>query len=289
MSSSDHPNIYRLYILAGQSNMEGRGINSELPQSLKTIQKEVPIYHPNRQSDSEPLEDIGFWSPLQPGHGRGYRYEKSPNQWNEVHSKEFGPELSFSSRLRELRPHEHIALFKYAKGGSSIHPETPDDWGTWHPDVEGINQWTHFRHHYLRAVGLDDINHDGKKEILEPAGIIWMQGESDAVYSREIAQAYRENLERLITKMRELVGDLHLPVVLGQISDTGMEGDTPALPHAEIVQQAQKQFTAHDDHALLVRPPAGHGWLDSWHYDSKTYLELGHRFAEAMHTLLYRE
>ncbi len=112
-----------------------------------------------------------------------------------------------------------------------------------------------------------------------------MQGESDAAYSREIAEQYYQNLKKVIVEMRSLASVSDLPVVIGQISETGMEGDEPALPHDGIVRQAQQEFVVRDSNARLDRPPRNHGWLDAWHYDSQTYLELGRRFAEAMSDL----
>jgi hypothetical protein len=286
--TNEDPVTYHLYILAGQSNMDGMGFVSDLTSELNAPQEGTIIYNPTRRDDQQPVQDFGKWEPLQPGHGYGHRYIQENKAEREVLSGRFGPELSFASRLRELRPQHNIALFKYAKGGSSIHPDTPDDWGCWDPDFDvnsGINQWTHFEHHYRRATNKrGSFEQDAEME-LKPGGIVWMQGESDAAYSEKIARAYSVNLEKVIHRMRSLTGKQNLPVVIGQISGTGMEGSKPALPWAEIVQEAQQTFVEQDANAALVQTPEGHGWLDAWHYDSETYLELGKRFAEAMDRL----
>ncbi|MDR8391704.1 sialate O-acetylesterase [Aliifodinibius sp. S!AR15-10] len=285
--TNEDPVTYHLYILAGQSNMDGMGFVSDLPSELNAPQEGTIIYNPTRRDDQQPVQDLGKWETLQPGHGYGHRFTQG-DKVEQVLSDRFGPELSFARRLKELQPDQNIALFKYAKGGSSIHPDTPDDWGCWDPDFDinnGINQWTHFEYHYLRATNKKDSFGQGTEMELKPSGIVWMQGESDAAYSEEIARAYSVNLAKVIRRIRSLTGIQNLPVVIGQISGTGMEGSKPALPWAEIVQEAQQTFVEQDTNAALVQPPEGHGWLDAWHYDSETYLQLGKRFAEAMDRL----
>jgi hypothetical protein len=136
--SFPNPKPFYLYILAGQSNMEGLGLVEELPDSLRVVQTGVYIYHPNRLQDNSPPENAGYWETLRPGHGSGY----------------------------------------------------------------------------------------------------YTDGENGKV-----------------------------------------------LKWGEIVQDAQKEFAESDRNSVIVYPSADHGWLDPWHYDSKTYLELGVRFADAIYRL----
>ncbi|MFH5831677.1 sialate O-acetylesterase [Halalkalibaculum sp. DA384] len=277
---------YPLYILAGQSNMDGMGFVSELPPDLNRTQENVLIYNPNRKDDGEPPEDIGRWVELGPGHGYGHRFTRNEEGEMSLPSGRFGPELAFAARIRTLHAGRGVALLKYARSGSSIHPETPDDWGCWDPDVEDVNQWTHFKYHYRRAVSRAGRDRDGEVLKLSPAGILWVQGESDAAYTKEIAEAYEENLEKIIGRMRKLTGHPQLPVVIAGVSETGREEGRPALPWAGIVRQAQEKVAGNDACAAFVRPPEGHGWIDPWHYDSQTYIELGRRMAEAMAELV---
>jgi len=275
---AESPQKYSLYILAGQSNMDGLGFVSELPDGLKGPQEEVFIFNPARKDDGEPLDERAMWEQLHPGHGYGYRTDGRIS----YPSDRFGPELTFARRIKELRPKQNIALFKYAKSGASIQPHNYDDWGCWDPGYDGINQWDHFEHHYRQAVGNDNSDGDGKREVLEPTAILWLQGESDAAYTREIAEAYEANLERVINRMRKLVGEPDLPAIICQIADSGMLEEGPALPMADIVQKAQRNFVKKDDHSRLIKIPSNHKRPDPWHFDSLTYLELGRRFADAV-------
>jgi hypothetical protein len=277
---------FYMYILAGQSNMEGLGLVEELPESLRAVRPEVYIYHANRLPDNMPPDDAGYWEALRPGHGSGYYTDGEKSNY----SDKFGPELTFAARMRELDPSARIAIFKYAKGGASIHPDAAGDWGSWHPDItvgNGINQWDHFLHHLKRALSVRDIDGDGQPDTLIPAGILWLQGESDASFTKEIAESYPENLKYLITSMRRAVGHPDLPVVISTISESNMGEEGKVLKWGEIVQEAQRKFQETDKRTSVISPPVNHGWSDAWHYDSKTYLELGIRFAEAMHKLRY--
>jgi hypothetical protein len=273
-----------VYILAGQSNMDGLGLVAELPDEYKKPIEGVFIYNPNRKNDQEAIEDDGFWSSLMPGHGSGYGFDSSGSKY----SDKFGVELSFVKTLKELHPDEAIAIFKYAKGGASIHPDAAGSYGSWTPDFElgnGINQWDHFEHHYKRAMNLTDIDGDGTPEILKPAGILWLQGESDAVFTEAIARQYEDNIRNLITRMRALSNDASLPVVIARISESMQGPNGVLLTYGDIVRDAQASFAQKDSNVSFIDAPAGHGWSDPWHYDSKTYLDLGVLFAQGISEL----
>lgn len=270
------------YILAGQSNMDGKGIVEELPKRLNKTFEKAWIYSPNRRDDQQPVDNRGGWEALRPGHGFGYSTDGSRG----FHSGKFGPELSFASKLLENRPEHKVLIYKYAKGGSSIHPDAATDWGCWDPEYNRgncINQWTHFQYHLHRAI------ETAEREFgrIVPAGILWHQGESDASHTRSIAEAYGENLAKVINGMRKEIGYKRLPVVVGRISDSmlGRGKRRSTYPFGDIVKLAQKEFTEKDDRAALVNAPGGHGFIDAWHYDSQTYIDLGVRFADAIEKL----
>jgi hypothetical protein len=110
-----------------------------------------------------------------------------------------------------------------------------------------------------------------------------MQGESDAVFSRQIAERYESNLKRLIDLMRAAFRIDDLPVVIGQISDSGRdEKDGKVWNHLEIVTAAQAAFVEKDPTAALVTSTENYQYSDPWHYDSAGYIDLGRKFAEAV-------
>ena len=62
---------YNLYYLGGQSNMEGYGYCSELPDSYTKVIDDILVFHRNTSPDGEEPDGKGIWSPLRSGHGGG--------------------------------------------------------------------------------------------------------------------------------------------------------------------------------------------------------------------------
>jgi len=107
-SSSKH----KVYILAGQSNMAGVGMNHELPSELLEVQENVKIYAEGTVESS--LKKV--WSPLRPGFGAG--------------SGAFGPELTFGRDIAKIYPDSQIFLIKCGWSGTSLQ-------GDWRPPSAG--------------------------------------------------------------------------------------------------------------------------------------------------------
>lgn len=278
-------NTFRLFYLGGQSNMDGYGYNSELPDSLNHTLDKVWIFHGNTAADGEPENGgIGTWQKLQPGHGTGFASDGSTNHY----SDRFGIELSLAHQLQQLYPTDHIALIKYSKGGTSIDSMATRQFGCWEPDYQGnngINQYDHFLATLRNAFAVSDINKDGQVDQLIPSGILWMQGESDADVSEEIATRYSANLKRLMDLIRASLRNNELPVVIGKISDSWNDKDGKVWDYGELVQYAQEKFVRTDKHAAIVRSTRYYKYSDPWHYDCEGYIDLGKEFAEALHRL----
>ncbi len=280
---------YKLYYLGGQSNMDGYGFNKDLPADLKNGVDGVYIFHGNTAKDAEPVNGRGVWSKLQPGHGVGFRFEGTSNKL----SNRFGAELTFVHALRKLDPDSHIAIIKYSRGGTSIAIEAARHFGCWDPDYtggkglgKGVNQYDHFLATLRNAMKIRDIDGDGEADTLIPAGIVWMQGESDASVSEAIAKRYEANLKRLMDLIRASLRVDDLPVVIGRISDSKNRGKGGLTwPFGEIVRQQQAAFVKNDARAALVTSTDKYGYCDPWHYDSAGFLDLGKEFAKAMHKL----
>ncbi|QDT45032.1 hypothetical protein Pan241w_51490 [Gimesia alba] len=276
---------YRVYFLGGQSNMDGYGYVKDLPQDLKQSDSGVMIFHANPAPDGVPVDGRGIWAPLQPGHGAGFKSDGTAN----TYSNRFGAELTFAKKLKELAPEENIALIKISRGGTSIAIEAAGNFGCWDPDFEkgtgkgqGINQYDHFLAGMKRALQTRDIDQDGEADTLVPAGIVWMQGESDAHYSEEIARQYEANLKRLMDLIRATMLTDDLPVVIGRISDSGDNPEGKVWKYGEIVRGGQAAFVEKDKRAALVTSTDDYGYSDRWHYNSEGYLDLGRKFAQAL-------
>ncbi|MBK1792488.1 sialate O-acetylesterase [Persicirhabdus sediminis] len=91
-TASDTPEL--LFLLGGQSNMEGHGYPADLPadaKSYRSAPKNVSIWNDKEQK----------WQALELG-------------------RKFGPEIGFAHTLAKAWPDQHIGLVKYAAGGTSM-------------------------------------------------------------------------------------------------------------------------------------------------------------------------
>ena len=280
---------FHVYYLGGQSNMDGFGYTKDLPSELNQPVEGVWIFHGNMAPDGVAVDGRGIWAQLRPGHGTGFKSDGKSNSY----SDRFGVELTFARRLKELHPDRNIALIKYSRGGTSIDERAARFFGSWEADFtggprehSGVNQYDHFLATLRNAFSATDIDGDGEPDRLVPAGIVWMQGESDAAATAEIARGYERNLKRLMDLIRAALRHDDLPVAIGRISDSGRDArDGKMWNHGEIVRQAQHAFVDSDVAAAIVTSTDDYGYSDPAHYDSAGYIDFGRKLAEALAAL----
>jgi len=185
-----------LWILAGQSNMQGYGdmTGVEEPSPL------VCAYGMNEKWSiaEEPLHWLNE-SP-DPAHHPG----KSPEEIDEARNaprgkpgKGTGPGLPFAKRL-VARTNVPIGLLPCAHGGTSM-----DQWDPARKDLGGKSLYGSMLRRF-HAVG-------GRVK-----GVLWYQGESDA--SPQAQPPYRKKMERFIESVRDDFGNPKLPFYLVQLS-----------------------------------------------------------------------
>ena len=111
-----------------------------------------------------------------------------------------------------------------------------------------------------------------------------MQGEADAFASAEAAQAYEANLKRMMDLFRAALGVDDLPVVIGQITDSGEADDGKVMDWSDEVREAQRRYTDKDACAALVTVTNELEYPDddAWHYTSDGYVRMGLAFADAV-------
>lgn len=274
---------YLTFYLGGQSNMDGYGYVSELPEQLNT-QQDVMIFHGNGVFANQPAGGVGVWAKLRAGHGTGFSSDGATNNY----SNRFGAELSFATAISKQFPGKKIAIIKYAVGGTGLHLKT--GYGNWSPDFRegaGKNQYDFALNTINNAYAVSDIDGDGTDDKLTPAGIIWMQGEADAHTSEASANAYLANLSRLMGLLRAAFRKDDVPVVLGKITDSQM-GEEDIMPFIKRVQLAQQMFVEQDVCAAHMTQSDDYGYdpKDAWHYNSAGYVSMGEDFAAEMVRLL---
>ncbi len=270
---------YLTFFLGGQSNMDGYGYGyeNELPDALKGEQ-DVMIFHGNGVFDNKSGGGLGHWSKLKPGHGAGFKVDGKTNHY----SNRFGAELSFAATLSKQFPNKKIALIKYAVGGTGLHLKS--GYGNWSPEFregDGNNQYDFALNTIKNAFSTSDIDGDGEIDTLMPAGIIWMQGEADAHTSEASANAYFNNLTRLMGLLRAALRKDDIPVILGKITDSEL-GEDDIMPYIKRIHLAQQQFVEQDICAGYMTQSDTYPYSekDVWHYLSEGFVRMGEDFAK---------
>ena len=236
----------KLFLLGGQSNMDGCGLWNELPENLKQTPANVRIW------DNKTLE-----------------WKKIGEDSTAIARKlQFGPELVFSHRLSAAFPDHEIRLVKTSAGGTSL----ADGWLP-----EKKKMYARFIANYQNA--LADLEKSG--HAVETAGMLWMQGEGDSD-TFERAEAYEKNLPILLADVREKTGKPHLPVVMGRISSSLLKKTPWVFDHAPVVQKAQDAVAAKDPDAYLVQTDDLTTLKDNTHFDTAGQTTLGERMASEM-------
>ncbi len=269
---------YHVYFCGGQSNMDGHGKTKNLEPKFRKPVPGVMLFNGASAADGKKVAGHGSWQPLSPKRTK------------------FGPELFFGRRMQELYPDRNFAIIKYARGGTSIDVGAAGRAGCWQVEFKTgnkINQYDHALATINNALCVKDIDGDGVEDKLIPAGIVWMQGESDAHKTKEIAMKYKQNLKDLMTQLRKDLGGKKLPVVVGRISNStdakakGLKtsGKLCTWKFSKIVRKQQASYCCADGKASLVTTTDDYGYSDPWHYDAAGQKSLGIKFANQMKQL----
>lgn len=237
---------YTIYLLAGQSNMDGRAKTKDLVGDLA----EFAVAHPTvliRYSSGghkRKLRESTGLIPLQPG------CNENPEQ--------FGPEIGFGHAMAKAHSDQNILLIKVSEGGTNLKSD-------WNPDnAKGLYQ-------RLMKVGKETCDllteHGATYEI---AGVAWHQGESDA----KGGEQYAELLSAFIGRLRADLKLPGLPVAVGQICD--------ANPQYQGVIAAQKKVAASVPGVGFASSEGLATHDKNVHFDVRSQIELGRRLADAM-------
>ena len=168
-----------------------------------------------------------------------------------------GPGLSFGIEMAKSNPSASIGLVPCAVGGTSI--------SVWEPNALDSSSK---KHPYDDA--LKRIKAAMKSGTIK--GVIWHQGESDSKPKR--SKEYLANLEKLIYRIRQEVGNPTLPFIVGELGDF-----KPAyITFNEIIRSLPEHvnFTSVVSSSGLIHKG------DTTHFDARSEEEFGRRFSKAM-------
>ncbi|BDS07073.1 hypothetical protein NT6N_21130 [Oceaniferula spumae] len=247
---------YEIYLLAGQSNMDGRGKTTNLTQDQRQPSDSILIFYQN------PPHTSAGWKPLTPG------FSIPPRFKGKLPSPTFGPEIGFAAAMTEQRPNHVMAFIKCSKGGTNLRAD-------WKPGVAGKPDTQGPCYRNLIAtikLATDQLTKDGHQYKL--SGLLWHQGESD---SKASAKVHQRRLAELIARIREDTGVKNLPWVVGEVFDNGKRDN---------VRAALRAVSDDDPACGLISSEGTTTWDEGTHFDAKSQLLLGQRYAQAMIKLI---
>ena len=271
-----HTNKTKVFLLAGQSNMDGRGDASKITKQdkkeLKLAQNNISYYYKGTTNNiKEPIIIDGVLDVTDPWDyvKKKFRIEKC-----------FGPELFFGIELAKKYPDEKFLFIKRSEGGTSLY-------GAWNPnwtlEKAQLKEEEHKRKLYKDFIEIVDL----QLEKLEPgsyeiAGMLWIQGESDSGnrHGPLPTEKYAENLTSLIEKVRlhYKVDDLPF-LMLGVGSNkviNKMKETSLNLSNVTLIERSLKP------HAQNYTPRYTHDWngKPANHYNYTGMKKIGQLFFE---------
>ena len=233
-----------LFILAGQSNMQGwRSDAKDYPLDKQQLDARIPFYY----------ETVGYGSSQQ-------QWETLTSQPGHFKSGHFGPEVSFGRLL--LKAGYTPAIYKYSLGGSSLKL----DWKA--PGQKGIyDKMIASLKTAIKAL-------EAQGHTVTPRALIWIQGESDAD-NILLAKEYYWHLKKMLHHLRSnVIHNPHLPVVLS------VDEQHPRVKQNPQVVNAQIKLALEDDTINFVSM-VGLEKYDVTHLTAKGTIKQGQRIFKA--------
>ena len=288
----------QVFILAGQSNMEGQGVvdmdhpkyynggngilnrvmanskNDARYKHLKdakgdwTIRDDVFVRFRNKQGVMAGGLTIGF---------TGYGSDKSRHH--------IGPELQIGHQLGDATE-APVLLIKTAWGGKSLFKDFRP------PSAGGKVGEYYTKMHAEVKEALDNIDREFPALAGRPfeiAGFIWFQGWND-MFNKDALEQYEDNLVHLIKDMRREYKKPKLSVVIGELGNGGPKAGKNMLSIRAAQKEAaqRKELGGHVKFVSTITfarpkeesPNGGHG--HHWFGNAESYFLIGDALGKAM-------
>lgn len=281
----------QVYVLAGQSNMQGQGVvdfdHPEYYNSGKGILNNV-MKNPKMADRYSHIKDgKGEYIVRDDVFVRHVTKEETKTGGLSVGFTSYpgkhhiGPEFQFGHLLGDATK-QPVLLIKTAWGGKSIYkdfrpPSSGGEVGKYYVQMlEEIEQ-------ALSAMK-DEFPQIGKN--YELAGFVWFQGWND-MFDKDALTQYEDNLVNLVSDVRTALGAEDLPVIIGE---TGNMGEA-AGNNMKQIRLAQRNAADKLSNAAFVQttsfarpkeesPNVGHG--HHWFGNAESYFLIGDAMGKAM-------
>jgi hypothetical protein len=216
-----------VYLIGGQSNATGQGYIANMADTMKT-DTTILLFHSGRPHLNSGKAAY-TWMPLR-------QASESPDR--------FGMELSFGSKIRLYDHNKQIAIIKHAHSGTNLFRQ-------WNPgkDKNDTAHWGPQFKTFVQTVdsGLNELRKMGYKPVIK--GMLWHQGESDAINTDSASYKYAVHLSHFIARVREQFNTTNMPFVYGYIRP---QTDKSADMIARIIQ-AQHDVASDSKTPLSVK------------------------------------
>ena len=244
---------YEVFLVAGQSNGDGRGKASDLTGPLAKWAKpqdDVPIAYACPKLRGPALGSDGF-QPLQ----SGWSVAPGKNRPTKLPSDTFGPEVTFGRGMADHLKGKKVAVIKFAEGGTSLAKD-------WNPDVKD-RLYPAFLEFTKKS--LKELKDQGHTYTIR--GMIWHQGESDAGLT---ADEYQKLLTAFIARVRTDLDVPELPFGVGEVFGNG---------NRDAVRAAQKATAEKVKGAFFVSADELKTFDGGTHFGAASQVEFGERCA----------
>lgn len=290
----------KVFILAGQSNMEGQAVTDlegkdyndgkgTLRFLLKDPQKAKLVKHLAKPDGSWVVRD-DVWCRYQRENGPLLAGPLSMGFSVYGDRHHFGPELQFGHVLGDHFENP-VLLIKTAWGGKSLYQDfrPPSSGGQVGP-------------YYTKMIAqvretLDNLKRDFpayEGQGYELAGFVWHHGWNDGVDPKNAVPQYEQNLVNLIKDVRLELKVPNLPVVIGELTGPWVEapGEWTTLRNAQRKAAERPEFRGNvlfvETHDFVRKPEESPNPTHGHHEygNAETYFLVGDALGKGMVTLL---
>ena len=274
----------KVFILAGQSNMDGQGtVYGSSKGTLETLVKEpesAPRYKHLVDKEGKWITRHDVWI-----HGGQKGDLKIGQNWN----KHIGPEIGFGWVMGEHFENQ-VHLIKFGPGGTSLA-------GNWRPPSSGGKVGEQYENliksvkEQLKNLKTDFAGYEGQGyEIL---GFGWHQGWQDGL-NDVMANEYEKNLANFIRDVRK---DFALPKLPFVIGGSGFAGREQKIARRLKIMESQEAVTKYPEFKGNVsyvetrdmyrdEKNSPHKFRYHWNGNSETYYLIGDGMGRAMLRML---
>lgn len=300
LSAADEPKPVKIFILAGQSNMEGQAVvdlegkdYNDGKGTLKTL-----LADPAKVGRLKHLRNAKREWTVRNDVWVRYQREDAPllagplgvgfSVYGDKHH--FGPELQFGHVVGD-RLENPVLLIKTAWGGKSLYVDfrPPSSGGEVGPYYKKLIVQVE---EAVASLERDFPNFKGRGH--ELAGLVWYQGWNDGVDEKYAVPEYERNLINFIKDIRRDLKSPKLPVVIGELTGPWVKAEGPwdSLRKAQAAAAAHAEFAGtvafvetHD----FVRKPEDSPNPTHGHHEfgnAETYFLVGDALGKGMNKLL---